>query len=66
MLSIRNLKTHPLVPLQVDPDHPHVQVPFSLVADLLPVAAASLVAVEASVVEGVVGVGRLLLPLVFG
>ena len=58
MLSIRNLKIHPLVPLQVDPDPPHVLVPFSLVADLLRVAAVSLVAVEALAVVGAVGAGR--------
>ena len=58
MLSIRNLKIHPLVPLQVDPDPPHVLVPFSLVADLLRVAAVSPVAVEALAVVAVAGGGK--------
>ena len=58
MLSIKNLKIHPLVPLQVDPDPPHVLVPFSLVADLLRVAAVSPVAVEALAVVGAAGVGK--------
>ena len=58
MLSIKNLKIHPLVPLQVDPDPPHVLVPFSRVADLLRVAAVSPVAVEALAVVGAAGVGK--------
>ena len=58
MLSIRNLKIHPLVALQVGLDHPQVLEAFPPQADLLLVAAASPVAVEASVVVGVVGGGK--------
>ena len=58
MLSTRNLKIHPLVALQVGLDHPQVLVAFPPQADLLPVAVASLVAVEALVVAGAVGGGK--------